>query len=111
MSCAAACPTPASRSAFRNCSYAGQNQREDILAEVERYPLMNDLWDDKTPRFEKITVPAYVVASYTNTLHVTGTFRAWRRISSEEKWLRIHDNAGMARLLRRGECRGLAPIL
>jgi predicted acyl esterase len=73
-------------------SYAGKNQREDILAEVERYPLMNDLWEDKTPQFEKITVPAYVVASYSSTLHTKGTFRAWRRISSEEKWLRIHDN-------------------
>jgi uncharacterized protein len=73
-------------------SYAGQNQREDILAEVARYPLMNDLWEDKTPQFEKITVPAYVVASYSSTLHTKGTFRAWRRISSEEKWLRIHDN-------------------
>ena len=73
-------------------SYAGQNQREDILTEVERYPLMNDLWEDKTPQFEKITVPAYVVASYSSTLHTKGTFRAWRRISSAEKWLRIHDN-------------------
>jgi uncharacterized protein len=73
-------------------SYAGKNQREDILAEVERYPLMNDLWEDKSPQFEKISVPAYVVASYSSTLHTKGTFRAWRRISSEEKWLRIHDN-------------------
>jgi uncharacterized protein len=76
---------------LQKLSYAGQNQREDILTEVERYPLINDLWEDKTPRFDKITVPAYIVASYTNTLHVTGTYRAWRRISSEEKWLRIHD--------------------
>ena len=73
-------------------SYAGKNQREDILAEVARYPLMNDLWEDKTPQFEKISVPAYMVASYSSTLHTKGTFRAWRRISSEEKWLRIHDN-------------------
>ena len=72
-------------------SYAGKNQREDILKETERYPLINDLWQDKIPRFDKITVPAYVVASYTNTLHAVGTFRAWRRISSEQKWLRIHD--------------------
>jgi putative CocE/NonD family hydrolase len=73
-------------------SYAGRSQREDILAEVERYPLINDLWEDKTPQFEKITVPAYVVASYSSTLHTKGTFRGWRRISSGEKWLRIHDN-------------------
>lgn len=73
-------------------SYAGQNQREDILAQVERYPLMNDLWEDKIPQFEKITMPAYVVASFSSTLHTKGTFRAWRRISSEEKWPRIHDS-------------------
>jgi predicted acyl esterase len=76
---------------LQKLSYAGQHQREDILSEVERYPLMNDLWEDKIPCFENITVPAYVVASYTNTLHVMGTFRGWRRISSKEKWLRIHD--------------------
>ena len=72
-------------------SYAGQNRREDILAEAQRYPLMSDLWEDKIAQFDKVTVPAYVVASYSNTLHTAGTFRAWRRIASEEKWLRIHN--------------------
>ena len=72
-------------------SYAGQNRREDILAETQRYPLMSDLWEDKIAQFDKVTVPAYVVASYSNTLHTAGTFRAWRRIASEEKWLRIHN--------------------
>ncbi len=76
---------------LQNNSYAGNNRREDILTEAERYPLMSDLWEDKIARFDKITVPAYVVASYSNTLHTAGTFRAWRRIASEEKWLRIHD--------------------
>ncbi len=32
-----------------------------------------------------------MVASYSNTLHTAGTFRAWRRIASEDKWLRIHN--------------------
>jgi predicted acyl esterase len=72
-------------------SFYGKNQKEDILAEVEKYPLVNALWEDKIPEFEKIRVPAYVVASYSNTLHTAGTFRAWRRIASEEKWLRIHN--------------------
>lgn len=70
--------------------FAGKNRREDVVAEAERYPLMNDVWEDKIPRFDKITVPAYVVSSYSHTLHTPGTFRAWRRIASEEKWLRIH---------------------
>jgi predicted acyl esterase len=72
-------------------SYAGRNRREDILAETRQHPLINDLWDDKLARFDQITVPAYVVASYSNTLHTAGTFRAWRRIGSRSKWLRIHN--------------------
>jgi uncharacterized protein len=72
-------------------SFWGKGQKEDILAEAERYPLMNELWENKIPRFERITVPAYVVASYSNTLHTAGTFRAWRRMASEQKWLRIHN--------------------
>lgn len=72
-------------------SFFGKNRKEDILAEVERYPLMNDLWENKIPAFGRIKVPAYVVASYSNTLHTAGTFRAWRRIASNQKWLRIHN--------------------
>lgn len=72
-------------------SYAGKNRREDILAEVEAHPLVDDLWEDKTPRYDQITVPAYVVASYSNTLHTAGTFRAWRRMASKDKWLRVHS--------------------
>ncbi|SFR69335.1 hypothetical protein SAMN05428970_0666 [Agromyces sp. CF514] len=72
-------------------SFFGKAGKEDILAEVEAYPLVNELWEHKIPEFDRITVPAYVVASYSNTLHTAGTFRAWRRMASEEKWLRIHN--------------------
>ena len=73
-------------------NHVGKGLREDVFEEALRYPLANnELWDDKTARFEKITVPAYVVASYSNTLHTAGTFRAWRRMASKEKWLRIHN--------------------
>ena len=73
-------------------SFFGKNQKEDVISESERYPLMNDLWENKIPDLAKITVPAYVVASYSNTLHTAGTFRAWRRIASQEKWLSIHNS-------------------
>ncbi len=73
-------------------SFFGKNRKEDIMSEVERYPLMTDLWENKIPEFDRITVPAYIVASYSNTLHTAGTFRAWRRIASAEKWLRIHNS-------------------
>ena len=73
-------------------SFFGKNRKEDILAEADRDPLMTELWADKIPDFGRITVPAYVVASYSNTLHAAGTFRAWRRMASEQKWLRIHNS-------------------
>ena len=77
---------------LQNGSFFGKNQKEDIISEVEHYPLVNDLWENKIPAFDQITVPAYVVASYSNTLHTIGTFRAWRRIASDKKWLRIHNS-------------------
>ncbi len=72
-------------------SFFGKSRKEDILTEVEQHPLMDELWADKIPAFDQITVPAYVVASYSNTLHTAGTFRAWRRMASGDKWLRIHN--------------------
>jgi predicted acyl esterase len=73
-------------------SYWGKGRQEDIMAEIERYPLVNELWENKSARLDDITVPAYVVASYSNSLHTLGTFRGWRRIASEQKWLRIHNS-------------------
>ena len=73
-------------------SFFGKGMKEDLLGEAEKYPLINDLWANKIPDFDKITVPAYVVASYSNTLHTIGTFRAWRRMKSAEKWLRVHNS-------------------
>jgi predicted acyl esterase len=73
-------------------SFFGKNQKEDIVSELKQYPLVNDVWRNKIPEFDRITVPAYVVASYSNTLHTAGTFRAWRRMASQDKWLRIHNS-------------------
>ncbi len=72
-------------------SFVGKNLREDLVAEAEGHPLLDSLWESKIPRFENITVPAYIVASYSNSIHTPGTFRGWRSIASKEKWLRIHN--------------------
>lgn len=71
-------------------SFFGRGHKEDVLAEAESHPLMDALWEEKIPDFSRIEVPAYVVASYSNTLHTAGTFRSWHRIASSQKWLRIH---------------------
>ncbi|SNY37116.1 CocE/NonD family hydrolase [Paractinoplanes atraurantiacus] len=76
---------------LRDYSFWGNSRKEDIIAEAEQHPLMDELWEGKIPDFDQIRVPAYVVASYSNTLHTAGTFRAWRRMASEHKWLRVHN--------------------
>ncbi len=72
-------------------AFVGKNLREDLVLEGESHPLIDDLWKSKIPAFENITVPAYVVASYSNSIHTPGTFRGWRNMASTEKWLRIHN--------------------
>ena len=72
-------------------SFVGRNRREDLVLEAQRHPLIDELWESKIPAFEDVTVPAYIVASYSNTIHTPGTFRGWRDIGSKDKWLRIHN--------------------
>ncbi|MBV9529068.1 CocE/NonD family hydrolase [Sphingomonas sp.] len=90
-------------------SLVGANMREDLIVEAEQHPLMDALWKTKIPAFENIDVPAYIVASYSQSIHTPGTFRAWRNIASKDKWLRVHntmewpdfyDEAHQADLLR-----------
>jgi predicted acyl esterase len=69
----------------------GNHRTEDIPAMLTKYPLMNAYWKEKAAKLEKIGVPAYVVASYTNALHAYGTFEGYHGISSREKWLRVHN--------------------
>ena len=69
----------------------GNNEMDDMVAMAKKYPLMNSYWEDKRAVLKETTIPAYIVASYTNILHTRGTFRAYREIGSREKWLRIHD--------------------
>lgn len=64
---------------------------EDCIKIMNEEPLMDDYWSDKAADLEKIEIPAYIVASYTNPIHTYGSIEGFRRIKSPEKWLRIHN--------------------
>ncbi len=64
---------------------------EDVISMMNRQATMNPWWKDKEAELENIDIPAYVVASYTNPIHTYGTIEGYRRISSKNKWLRIHN--------------------
>lgn len=73
-----------------NMCYGKQNM-EDLHAGMAAYPLYSEYWEEKAADFEKVECPAYVVASYSSQVHCNGTFEGFRKISSKEKWLRIHN--------------------
>lgn len=71
----------------------GNNYTEDAPSMLKKYPNTNEYWEDKIPKLENIKAPAYIVASYNSTAHTRGTFEAFRKISSDEKWLRVHNTS------------------
>jgi uncharacterized protein len=70
---------------------ASVTQVEDLAAETAAHPWYDEFWASKSAALEKITVPAFVVASWSDHgLHSRGTLEGFRRISSEHKWLDVH---------------------
>lgn len=69
----------------------GINRVEDLRRGTEEHPFYDDFWRSKTADFSKITVPAFVVASWTDqALHTRGTLEGFKHIRSEQKWLEVH---------------------
>ncbi len=69
----------------------GHSMIEDVPAMIEKYPHYNAYWQEKSAKLEQVKVPAYLVASWTSVIHTDGTFQAWERIASTDKWLRVHN--------------------
>jgi predicted acyl esterase len=63
----------------------------DVRAEQVARPLWDDWWQARLPDLERINVPALVCASFSDqSLHTRGTFDAFGRIGSADKWLYTH---------------------
>lgn len=64
---------------------------EDVVTMAMTHPFNDDYWATKRPDLEAITVPAFVVASWSDHgLHTRGSLEGFRRISSTDKWLFVH---------------------
>lgn len=72
-------------------SFAGEQLLEDMPRMAATEQDATPYWVDKAARLERIEIPTYIVASYDNIAHTHGTFDAWHRIASKEKWLRVHN--------------------
>ena len=73
-------------------SLYGRNRTEDTAAMIAKYPLMNSHWESRIANLAAVKTPAYVTASWTNSLHSPGTFFGWEGIASTAKWLRVHNS-------------------
>jgi predicted acyl esterase len=64
---------------------------EDLRSEDQEHPFFDAFWASKAAPLEAITVPAFVVASWSDQgLHTRGTLEGFKRIKSEHKWLEVH---------------------
>jgi uncharacterized protein len=81
--------------------FSWQGKPEDWLESALSHPFDDLYWADKrTSGLEKITVPAYVVADWTDTfVHTPGTMDGYNRISSRQKWLEINGDKKWARMV------------
>ncbi|KAF5507921.1 putative serine esterase [Colletotrichum aenigma] len=71
---------------------ATQGKLEDITSHGREHQLYDAYWEDKITHPERINVPVYAAASWTNPVHTPGTFEAWETVpDTVPKWLRVHN--------------------
>lgn len=58
---------------------------------IHKYPLMNEYWQDKISRLDRIKVPAYITANFKHW-HALGSLQGFRQIPVRDKWLRVINN-------------------
>ena len=67
------------------------NRVEDLVAMIDKFPLKNEYWAAKDAAVERITVPAYVAAGPQPGLIHRFTSEGFRRLQTNDKWLRIFN--------------------
>ena len=76
--------------ASRNLNWS-TTRTEYTAANARAHPLIDAYWHNKALDLEAIDLPTFVVASWSDHgLHTRGTLEAYKRISSEQKWLLVH---------------------
>jgi uncharacterized protein len=72
------------------CSYS-RGRVEDTPKSKRNHHLFDEYWRTRVADWSQITIPAYIVASWTDQgLHTRGTLEAYKALGSAQKWLDIH---------------------
>jgi len=75
-----------------NVDNSGRGRQEDVSTLAQEHEFFDEYWASKRVDFSKIKIPAYILASYSTSLHLTGSLRAFKEINTDKKWLRIHPH-------------------
>lgn len=87
---------------------ASYQKLEDLPGVLVKYPFFTEYWEDKRAKCEQINIPTYVVGSWTNPVHTSGTMRAYRSIPEYvPKWLRVHNSMEWPDYYADSSCRDL----
>ncbi|WP_166462766.1 CocE/NonD family hydrolase [Amycolatopsis acidicola] len=66
-------------------------ETEDGIAMMAEHPFFDEYWAENKADLDRIEVPAYVVASWSDQgLHTRGTLEGFKGIGSGRKWLEVH---------------------
>ncbi len=117
-SLAAICPWEGFSDVYRDLAYPG-GVREDgfvpfwtarlpqqrltgrLRQQQLEHPLDDEIWHSMRPELERIQVPALICGSFSDqNLHTRGSFEAFQRISSPQKWLFTHRQGKWAAFYR-----------
>ncbi len=78
---------------------ASSNRAENWMTAMDIHPFFDEYWQSKVPAVEKINVPTYVIASWTDhAVHTRGSLSAFMRLGTEQKWLEVHGRNKWARM-------------
>ena len=69
----------------------GLGKCEDHAVASIEHPLFDNYWQSKVVDWSLIRVPVFSVTGWSSLgLHLRGTIEAWKKISSQEKFLLVH---------------------
>jgi len=70
---------------------------ENLRTQMRAHPERDHWYDAHTPDLERIEVPMLVCGSFSDhNLHTRGSFEAYRRVSSAQRWLYTHRDGKWA---------------
>lgn len=64
----------------------GRGKVESVTEMLNRYPLFNEYWEDKVAKLSQVEAPCYVLASYSTSLHTSGSIEGFNALGSKDKW-------------------------